>query len=82
MASQKTLDKNYTVKDGGVVIVETVQKNLSKEELLQEKMNLINRQAQISRQMADIQAQYDNIGNAVTEIDLMIAAIDGPTKTE
>jgi hypothetical protein len=75
MAKQETLNKEFKVIGGQVVIEETTKKILSKDELLQEKMGLMNQQAQIMRQIASYKEQYNNIEKAMIYIDAMIAAV-------
>jgi mevalonate kinase len=76
MVNQTTLNKGYTIKDGGVTIVETIEKQLSKEDLQTEKVQYINRQLQLSRQMQDLQKLYDDISVSINEIDEMIEKIN------
>lgn len=75
MAIQTTLEKNYVVENGAVKITETVEKHLSKEELLREKMGLIQRQQQILNQINSFRVQYSQCETAITEVDEMIAAL-------
>ncbi|MDF2591404.1 MAG: hypothetical protein K0S75_870 [Clostridia bacterium] len=76
MAIQKTLKKNFkTTENGGVIITETVEKQLSKEELMAEKQRYFAQQQQIVRQSTQLKAQYDLLNANIQEIDEMIAAI-------
>lgn len=76
MAKQTTLNKEFTIKNGNVIIVETTEKQLNKAELQSEKIQLLNRQAQLTNQIAELQIQYSNIGIAVSEIDGMIEGLE------
>jgi hypothetical protein len=75
MGTQKTLKKDYIVKDNGVVITETVEKNLSKEELGAEKLSYLSRQTNITRQIDELQRQHSELSKAIIDLDAMIAAI-------
>jgi septal ring factor EnvC (AmiA/AmiB activator) len=79
MANQTTLNKEFVIKNGGVVITETIEKQLSKEELQAEKAQYINRQAQLTRQISELQKQYNSIDAAIADIDSMIEIIDQDT---
>ncbi len=77
MATQKILDRNYKIEEGGVVtIVETTQKQLNKAELQAQKIQLLNRQTQILNQVTGLQEQSKSIDESIKEIDEMIARLN------
>ena len=75
MGSQKTLNKQYSIVDGNVVINETVEKVLTLDDLQREKTAYQQRQNQIKQQMELLKDQHVEIKNAIKELDDMIAAI-------
>jgi phage shock protein A len=84
MAVQKTLNKNFKVVDGNVVINETVEKVLSADELKNEKSAYQQRQNQIFQQVEMLQRQYDEMQTAIDELDNMISQLplrEKPTLT-
>lgn len=77
MATQKILDRNYKIEEGGVVtIVETTQKQLNKAELQAQKIQLLNRQTQLLNQSTELQKQSKVIDESIKEIDEMITRLD------
>lgn len=74
MAKQKLIDKKYEVQNGAVVILETVEKQLSPEELVGEKQQYLQRQQQIIQQMNSLKVQYDQLDEAILEVDEMLAS--------
>lgn len=69
MASQKVLNSDFTVKDGTVVLTETVEKQLNQTDLLNSRAQLLMRQGQMEVQLAEIK-------NQVTKIDTMLASLE------
>ncbi|ACL77567.1 hypothetical protein [Ruminiclostridium cellulolyticum] len=77
MATQRILDRNYKIEEGGVVtIVETTQKQLNKAELQAQKIQLLNRQTQLSNQVTELQKQSKAIDESIKEIDDMVARLN------
>ena len=72
MARQRVLDKTFTVKDGIVRISESIEKELSGEELMMEKQQYQQRKQQIVYQMNSLKDQYDELTAAEEEIDNML----------
>ncbi len=75
MAKMTMLNKKYTVNNGNVTIVETVEKVLSRDELQSEKIGLLNRQSQILRQINDLKKQHSDLETGIAELDKMIADV-------
>jgi hypothetical protein len=76
MAIMKSLNKQITVKDGKAVVVETTESQLSRDELIQQKVGLLNRQKQINRQITELKNQIAAFDVAIAELDNTIAEID------
>lgn len=75
MAKMTMINKKYTVNNGNVTIVETVEKVLSRDELQSEKIGLLNRQAQLLRQIKDLKTQHSDLETGIAELDKMIAEL-------
>jgi hypothetical protein len=80
MSSIEMLSKKFTItENGNVEIIETVKKQLSKEELMMEKQRYLAQQQQVVRQSTSLKTQYDAMDAAMKEVDEMIAAIPETT---
>jgi hypothetical protein len=79
MANQKTLDKKFTIIKNGVIIIETIENQLSKEELQLQKNNNLNKQIQLAKQISDLQNEYDILTQQTLYIDNMISKIEEET---
>ena len=82
MATQRTLDKKFKVVDGNVVINETLEKVLSVDDLIREKQVYQQRQTQMVQQVELLKTQYEEMQQAIEELDNMISQIpvlDKPT---
>jgi len=75
MGKLTMLNKKYTVNNGNVTIVETVEKVLSRDELQSEKIGLLNRQTQLLRQINDLKKQHSDLEMGIAELDKMLADI-------
>jgi hypothetical protein len=75
MAKVTTLNKDYKVENGTVIITEQVEKVLNRSELEQERMNYVNRVTQIDRQIADLKTQKTTLASAITELEGMISKL-------
>lgn len=74
MATQKLLKKTFIVENSVIKINESIEKEMSKEELVREKFGLINQQQSILRQVEEIKARYAMISETIKELDMMISS--------
>lgn len=72
MAKQRIIDKTFTVENGVVRISESIEKELSGEELMGEKQQYQQRKQQIIYQMHSLKEQYDELVAAELEVDAML----------
>lgn len=75
MATQKILEKNFSVNGNTIVVNERVEKVLTLEDLQRETSTLQQRQIQIRQQMTLLKDQYTEMQNAINEIDTMIKSL-------
>jgi predicted patatin/cPLA2 family phospholipase len=67
--NQKSLKKDHAVKEGKVVVVETVEAEFTKQDLLNEKASYVRKKQQIVQQMQQLKATYEEITKAEERVN-------------
>lgn len=71
----KRLSKTLSTSEGNVKVIETIEKNLSAEDLLQDKQRCLMQQQHLIRQMKQLRSQYDSLTATIAEIDEMLTIV-------
>lgn len=72
MAKQRVLKKNHKQEGDQMVITETVEKILSKDDLLREKQGYQQRKSHIIQEMKKFKQQYQQCDAAEKEVDKIL----------
>lgn len=73
MARQKVLKKNHKQDGDQMVITETVEKTLSKDDLLREKQYYQQKKSKIIQEMKRLKYEYQQYNAAEKEVDKIIS---------
>jgi SMC interacting uncharacterized protein involved in chromosome segregation len=76
----KRINNSHEVKNGKIVLTETYQKEMTREDLEREKLKFVNMIAGVNQQIAGLKKQRDSFYEAIAELDEMASKL--PAETE
>ena len=82
MPDLTTLSKEVSVVGENVTIIETVEKKLTKDDLLREKMAYQQRQQQLVMQNKEIIRQHKELQSSIDEVDRTLAQMENTSIPE